>query len=337
MAPITNLFTKCSTAFYQGIDLPILVMMHGWNQDAAGAPNIDMQRLADYGFFVVVPGMRARDSAGGTKDGGAREIYDIIDVVNWVRVYSPWKYWVSQTKAALVGYSGGGGNGFSCACKFPDFFNVIVSYFGMSDYGRDGTDGWYQNNGGGIYTASIGTAIGGTPAAVPDNYYARDATAAIQNYSGGFLYLYHDKQDASVPWVHSNRIKTALDNAFLTNYSANFSDVGDAVRWYHGYPNDNPGTLSTAEPTWTAKIKSQAVWTIPASGTVTVIGYIITKRFTIWLNAGLDAAATVVYDTAAGTYTVTPLTSNPVIAVTITQGVLTASGNTAGPTLFTVA
>lgn len=331
MVDITNLGARLN--YKPGTNLPICILVHGWSGDYTSFEDTMFTRLADYGLFVASVGLRGRNSADGANDASGREAYDIYDLLTTIRTNYP--VVASSTLAAIVGYSGGGGSAFAAACKFPDAWNVIVSYFGISDYGRDGTDGWYANNNG-DYTAAIVTAVGDTPANVPDNYYARDATVAIKNFTGGYIYQYRDKQDAIVPWAHGNRIKSAMDAAGLTNYSANFSDIGDAIRYTHGYPASYPD-LIIPEPIWVAKIKSQAAWTIPAAGTITVIGYIKTKRFTIWLNTGLDAAATVVYDTVAGTYTVTPLTSNAVVAVTITQGALTASGNTDGETLFTVA
>jgi len=325
MTAITNLIAR--VCYSNTPNQPILLLGHGWNGDATSFGDTTLKRLAAYGLFVVSVGLRGRNSATGANDCSAREIYDFYDALTTVR--SRFARWVSPTKAAFFGLSAGGGNAFAIASKFPDTFNVITEYFGMSDYGRDATDGWYQNGAEG-YPAAVATAIGDTPTNVPDKYYARDATVAITNFSGGFLYLYHDKQDTVVPWVHSNRIKTVLDNASMTNYAASFTDVGDPNRWTHGYDVVIP------EATWCPKIIEQDVWTIPESGTITVIGYIVTKRFTIWLNSGLDATATVVYDTVAGTYTVTPLTSNSVVAVTITQGALSASGNTDGETLFTV-
>jgi pimeloyl-ACP methyl ester carboxylesterase len=334
MTSISNLYAKFRYAqkTYES-RLPILILVHGWGGDGTSFDGDDtLTRMANYGFFVASVGMRGRNLADGSRDASGREIHDIYDLLAYVRATYPTI--VSQDIACLYGLSGGGGNVLAAACKFPDAWNVVVSQFGMSDYGRDGTNGWY-NNASSPYPAEIAASIGDTPTNVPDRYYARDATVAIQNYSGGYLYLYHDKQDTLVPWVHSNRIKLALDAAGLSNYSANFSDAGDSPRWLHGYPKDVPD-LKLAEPTWTATMLAQADWTVPESGTVTVIGYIVTKRFSIWLNSGVDSAATVVYDTAAGTYTVTPLTSNAV-AVTITQGVLSASGNANGATLFTVA
>lgn len=320
---ITNLY--CRYAYRMRGNQPILVVMHGWSGDAAELTQADIDRLCEYGFFVIVPGLRGRNGASGARDGSRREIYDIIDAVERVKTLFPSR--IHAEKVAIVGYSGGGGNALAAACKFPDYFTTIVSHFGMSDYGRDNPDGWYYNNGGG-YTAGISSTFGGDPATVPNAYHSADATAAVQNFNGGKLYLYHDDQDATVPSVHSDRIGTAMDNASLTNYVKSITTITDDPRWTHGYPSDN-ADLIEAEPTWTAEILSRAAWTVPTDGTVTVIGYIVTKRFTIWLRAngsttyGLDAAATVVYDTATDTYTVTPLTG--AIDVTITQGAKTGS------------
>jgi predicted peptidase len=323
MAPITDLYAKYRYP-NTGINLPIVVMLHGFAQDAASVPAIDMERIANYGLFVVAPGMRGRDSADGSPDGSGREIYDIIDCVEYIK--ANYASVVDPNKIALVGYSGGGANALAAACKFPDYFTVIVDHFGMSDYGYDGTDGWWYTNA--ERQATLTTWIGDR-ASVVNPYHARLATIAVSNFTGGKLFMYHNTADSAVPVVNTNNIADAMDAAGLTNYSRNVSLPGDAIQWLHGYPNDNPGTLSTAEPTWSAEILSHAAWTIAASGTVTVIGYITTKQFTIWLNAngtaikGIDAVAIVAYNTATDTYTVTPLTG--AIDVAITQGAKTGS------------
>jgi len=134
--------------------------------------------------------------------------------------------------------------------------------------------------------------------------------------------MYHDKGDTLVPYVHSTRIKAAMDGASLTNYSYNVSEITDTDRWQHGYP-DAITDLQIPEATWAADIVSRSAWTVPASATHTVIGYIVTKRYQCWLKAngtatyGRDAAATVTYGVTPNVYTVTPLTG--AIDVTITQ------------------
>lgn len=340
MAAIANLYAKY--AFDSDLNnwpLPVVLLVHGWGGDADSFDGDDtLARLAALKLFVVSVGMRGRNGADGSRDASGREIYDLYDALTQIRADFPTIAHASN--AAIVGYSGGGGNALAAAGKFPDAFTVVVSYFGMSDYGRDGVDGWYYNSPG-DYPAEIAASVGDTPINVPDAYYARDAVTAIDNFNGGYLYMYHDTADTIVPVAHSTRVKSALDSASLTNYSYNESEAGDPVRWTHKYPADN-ADLKTAESTWGTAIRSHSAWTVNASGTVTVIGYIVTKRFSVWLGStteyggGLDEVATVEYDTETGQYTVTPLTG--ACDVFIRQGTLTATASgIVGETLLTVA
>lgn len=315
-------------------NLPIVVLLQGWGGVAADWSQSALDNIGRRGLFVCAPGLRGRDGADGSADAFGREVHDIYDALQYVRVQ--FGGIVSSDKAVLVGGSGGGGEVLAALCKFPDTFCLGVDYYGISDVGRNNPNGWYYNNDG-SYGASIGERVGNIPANTPERYYARDATAAIQNYTGGRLIIFHDESDAVVPVVHSTRITAALDAAGLSNYEAHYSKSGDAVRWTHGHSWDS-GVEYDAEEIWVPQIATATPWTIPATGTVTVIGYIVTKRFAIWLNSGLDAAATVAYSTTTGAYTVTPLTSAD-ITVAITQGALTASGTATagGATLFTVA
>lgn len=309
--------------------LPIVIIMHGYRENAADFVDVTLSRMATRGLFVAAVSMRGRDGYSGTRDDSAREIHDIHDALQHIRATKVGI--VHQTWAAIVGYSGGGGNALAAACKFPDAWAMVVSHFGMSDYGYDTTDGWHQNNGDpSTFQPILESSIGGTPAAVPNAYRARNAVEAIINYSGGHLYLYHDDADTSVPIVHSARIGAALLAASRTNYTENYTDSGDATRWLHALPNGSAPIINT-EAIWAANAvaMTHSVWTIPSSGTVQVIGYIVTKRFTIWLRSngstvyGRDAVATVAYDTATDTYTVTPQTG--AIDVTIAQGAKTGS------------
>lgn len=319
MADITNLYTKI---FYKAEAGQVPVMFcHSWDGDADSLSDQVALRLARYGFFVVPVGMRGRNSADGSRDASGYEIYDVYDALQYVR--SNYADYCHPTKAVVFGNSGGGGNVLAAACKFPDAWSCVVSYFGMSDYGRDNPDGWYYQVGAAAQ-AELETAIGNDPATVPNNYYARDATAAITNFPDGKIFLFHDEDDAVVPIVHSERVVSALNGAGLSNYIANFTDASDTIRWTHGGPD-----LIDAEQIWKSDALNNSAWTIATSGTVTVIGYIVTKRFTIWLRAngssnyGLDAVATVVYDTAVDSYIVTPLTGS--IDALITQGAKTGS------------
>lgn len=325
MTAITNLYSTYSYPVGKS-NLPIVVAMHGYG-GASFDPAAVLNRMARYNAFVISPGMRGRNGASGSQDSSGREIYDIYDAIEYVKITYPTI--INPNNICITGYSGGGGNALAFACKFPDYANVIVSHFGMSDYGYlpchyDGNVTW----------------MGGTYAEVPNNYRARCAKEAIGNFSGGHLYFFHDTEDATLPVCNSIQAAATMAAAGLTNYSESYTDASDDPRWIHGNPavGDSGEPCIQSEPIWLQAVVDgmYPAWTIPTSGTLTVIGYIKTKRFTIWLNSGIDAEATVSYDTTTHQYTVTPLTTADV-AVTITEGSLTASGTISGVYTFTAA
>ena len=318
---ITDLYaTYAYPANHTGLsNLPILVVMHGYGSGAFAASPI-LERMASYGVFAVAPGMRGRDVAGGTPDSGGRELYDIYDVLAHVR--STFASRVSTTRAGIVGYSGGGGNALGCAAKFPDAFEVVVSHFGMSDYGE--------------WTSTSDAWVGGDVTEIPDAYATRAYRASVaQNFTGGHLWLYHDEDDVVVPVNNSTDVADAMATAGRTNYEISITDSGDAVRWIHGNPfigNSGEPNIAT-EANWLSALAAgtHTAWTVPTSGTVDVRGYIVTKRFEIWLGgtsraapgAGLDEVASVTYDTTTHSYTIAPSTGPT--DVHITEGSLSAS------------
>lgn len=324
-----------------GTNLPIVIVMHGFAQSVADFDTPAFKRFARYGAFCAFVEMRGRGSSEGTPDVSAREIYDIVDAVTYIT--TNYSGVVDANNINLVGYSGGGGNAYAIAAKFPDLFNTVTVFFGVSDYGYDVTDGWYQNGATAGTKTSMETWIGGNPTGVPNSYHARAHVLGVTNYTGGYLWIFHDDQDTSVPIINMTNVTDALDAAALTNYADSITTTSSNPRWTHSLPIAGAAVIR-AETTFMPVIVAgtHAAWTVATSGTVTVLGYIATKRFTIWLRAtggstyGLDAAATVVYDTATDTYTITPLTTGG-IDVTIAQGAKVGSGtNITGETSVVV-
>lgn len=324
--PITNLFS--SYHFPIGAtDLPVLIVMHGYSS-AAYTNTTMLQRMAARGLFVAGVGMRGRNSASGSQDSSGRELWDIYDALTHIRAtYGQ----VSQTEAGIAGYSGGGGNCFGMAARFPDTFSVVASHFGMSDYGHQAPpDGWSGTN---------TTWVGGTRAAVPDAYHARFFVDAVaENYTGGHLFMYHDEGDVTVPVVHTEQVTAALVAAGRSNYTESITTASDSPRWSHGNPivGDSGEPCIATEDEWAAALAAETYssWTVPTTGTMIVPGYLKTKRFEIWLGTttqagsggGLDEYATVTYDTGAGTYTVTPETGPLDVFVKQAGMTATASG-----------
>jgi pimeloyl-ACP methyl ester carboxylesterase len=294
-------------AYYtEAANQPILVVMHGFSGGVAAFDADTRTRLARFGVFAVFVEMRGRGTSGGNEDASAREIQDIVDAVEYVK--TNYAAYVDPTQVHIVGYSGGGGNALAAAAKFPDYWNSVTSFFGMSDYGHDATDGWYQNGASGSHQTLMQTWIGGTPAAVPDAYHARASVLAITNYSGGHLWLFHDTDDTSVPVVNAQNVADAMDGAALTNYTLDITTAPDDPRWEHGYPNsDDKPDLIEAEPTFIAPMidGTHPAWTVPASGTLKVAGWLDTKRFRLDLGTLDNEFGTVVYNMTTRVFTIT--------------------------------
>lgn len=272
---------------------PTVAILEGYDGTASDMPSLDKARFAGYGFFCVFPYLRGRGTSGGSNDSNGYEIQDIVDCINAARVAYPSQS--HQTVAYVVGYSGGGGNALGCLSRFPDFFASGVDHFGMSSYSQ-----WWTDNA--AYRTKMNTRIGldavtGTPANVPDLYASRETRAAIANYTGGFLFIFHDPADATVLPAHSVAVVNAMSGAGLSNYSYN---TGTA--WGHTYP------IPAAEPYWTSQILGYGAWTVPASGTLKVGGYLDTKRFRLTLGTGLDEFGQVVYDMSTRVFTITATT-----------------------------
>ena len=300
-------------------NLPIVVHMHGFAGSVGGMMARNWVRQAQQGAFVVVPSLRSADGTQGTPDWSGREIHDIFDAINVVR--TNYAAVVNTNLVCIAGYSGGGGNAMNYATKFPDSAAVIASHFGISDYGYNTTWGWYQTTATVGQKSSLDTYIG-TPGAAPDAYRTRSSIDAMPvNYSGGWTYFFHDESDASVSINQTQAMVTNLVANGRANFTTNYSNssMSSSARYLHQNPNDGSGAAAS-ESIWLTALVNGAhnPWTIPESGTLRVNGYVVTKRFKVWLGGGTNEVANLTYDSAARSYTVTPLTAP--LDFTVTQG-----------------
>ncbi len=290
--PIDDLYARCADP--GGADRPVVALMHGYSQQAHDVPDAVLARIARRGLVACAFGMRGRDGAAGTPDASGREVMDVVDGVRAARARVPS---ASPDRAVCAGYSGGGGNCLAAAAKFPDFWTDVADHFGISDYGADPAWGWAQD----------GTARGATlawlgdPATNADAYRARDHARCVPNLAGGFLYVFHDREDHDVGVEQSLHVAAVLGALGRTNYAVSITGPGDDPRWSHGLPT---GPLAATEDAWAAAAASRAhaPWTVPARGTLRVCGYVVTKRFSVWLGDGTRAVADLDYDAEARTY-----------------------------------
>lgn len=312
--PINNLHGQ---VFYDSssASMPLVVYAHPYSDNGAGLedPCWDQNSTnmvtawASNGWIVAQFSLRGRHGSGGTNDDSARELYDIWDGIHYVQTNSTYaSKWNHYT--TLVGFSGGGGNALGFACKFPDTIGMYVDYFGMSDYGYDSTFGWYQESG---PHPSLQANIGGTPVAVPNAYWSRDALNAIAtNLLGGFLYIYQNDSDSTVFPDQSSRVNTAFSSAGNNRILYTHS----ATLYQHQIPS-SPPWLPDSFSQWSALVSSSADWSMPLTGTVRVLGYMKTKSWEIWLGGGTNSVADLTYDTTAQTFTVNPLTGSTQVRI----------------------
>jgi pimeloyl-ACP methyl ester carboxylesterase len=291
---------------------PVIVLNHSWGTSFDYYGSNDLAFLVGYGAFVVVPGLRGRPSTDD-RDASGREIQDALDALAEVR--ARYSQHASQTKAVTGGVSGGGGNALVLMLRAPDAFMGGFVFAGMGDYAA-----WH-----GVapspYPGQIETAVGGTPAAVPAKYDARNATEGLPiNYLGGTIHVRHDVDDPTVPIAIARALDTSFTNA--SNARLNYSEVSLSP--------DHPSSLANAPLRAALKTMfhqviggGQEPWSVSETGTMTVRGWLKTKRFEILAGNLDDHELTVTYDTTTGSYTLTPETGE--VTVTVTQGELTAT------------
>ncbi|MCK5607888.1 prolyl oligopeptidase family serine peptidase [Candidatus Pacearchaeota archaeon] len=298
-------------------NLPVSILMHGWNSDYTAFSEVTVNRFASYKSLVIVPGMRGRNGADSSRDASAMEIYDIYDAVQYV--IDSFADIIDSTKITIIGYSGGGGNVLAACCKFPDFWNLAVDYFGISDYGYNETYGWYQQEPG--RRSAIVNSIGCEPASCRDNYRSRNTVEAINNYKSP-LYIFHDPDDYNVEVSHSRRINE--ERTICTFY---YEDT----LYTHAFPAGNPN-LITSEALYSSRITTNNRIAIPNTGNYRIIGYLKTIPFEIRLGNRDDEVAQLAYNLMDTIFTVTPLTG--AMDVNIIIGDIDSTTNINTQTIF---
>jgi len=300
------------------LNAPIAVVMHGYsfstNNFAAVLANA--QRLRDRGFFVLTVAMRGRDGSDGVRDSGGLEIYDIYDAIEGVKADTDFNGLIDPTSVYITGYSGGGGNVMSALTKFPDYFRAGASFFGMSDYGYDGTLGWYANGASSSHRAILRNDIG-TPGAsdlVTDRYMARDSSLAARNNPYSEIHLFANAAEITCPITHhADFLNTATAHAAFAGEFSNITVHTGMPGVYHDF--DNNGTNSAdeqqywphGEPTADQQAAAEnwfvdhllsgqiAQPVLNTSDELFVAGYVRTKPFLAWIGDGQNGAAELDY------------------------------------------
>lgn len=274
-----------------GIKKPVVVIMHGWTGTMSDVRPV-AKVAANEGLFAVNVALRGRDGSQGTADAGRLEIHDIYDAVQYA--LDSYCGETDEQDVNIWGYSGGGGNAFSAVVKTPDMFNRAASFFGISDYG------YWRTHGGQQYATSVADRTGGTPAAVPARYASSRSLSGVANNPWTSFHLFWDEEEQTNPEYFNTEWLDIADGLGYTNSDANKSFVSDSHRWLHAYPNGTNDDLTWALTNLLIpEIQSspRALVEIPDAGApeFTVLGFLLTRKFKIYLDDAVSAVAKVRY------------------------------------------
>ena len=272
---------------------PLLLVMHGYTGSRKSVAT-DLRELAARGVVAVAPDMRGRGDSGGRWDSGGLDVHDIADAA--LAAQRRFGAEIDARNLNVVGYSGGGGNAIGCAVRFPDLFRTCVSFFGISDYGW-----WYHSDVSPKRSRLLEDALGGSPEKVPEPYAARNYNAAAGNVRLARLHLFWDEEEKlDLPGM-IEAFAEQHRKAGLANVIVHRSRKSDPVRWIHGYRTDNPHLSGPADSLFMPDVvKTGPSPRLPKRGRLVVPGYLVTRRFQVWLGDGQQGRATVEYDLTDG-------------------------------------
>ena len=257
---------------------PLLAVMHGFGGQSGDVAQ-DIRDLSAAGMFCVAPDMRGRGDSAGEWDAGGLDVHDIVDAL--LAAIQKYPDEIDQTNINIVGYSGGGGNCYLAATRFPDLFHVAAPFFGISDYGL-----WHETRGRPDCNEVMEKALGGEPSEKPAVYAARNTCLAAGNARATRWHIFWDEKETACPPILNEKFIEACHAVGLRNVTPHKSRVNNKTRWIHGYRKNQP-QLGRADRIFCGEIRSAVPdLSLPISGALTVCGYLVTRHFQVFVEDG---------------------------------------------------
>lgn len=263
-----------------------LFATHGWHQAIAPFKHMDEPEEGLEYLYVQVD-MRGRAFSQGKPDCNALELMDIYDAVKVVRErYGD--YLIDPDVIYFEAGSGGGGNAFALAGKFPDLFAAITALYGISDYGD-----WYRRDEIGEFRDEFDVWIGFSPDENDEAYRARSGLYLVENLLSP-MYIVHGETDERVPVHHSRNYFEAALAAGKGDLVSYFEMKGVGTRSHTG--NATKEQLDQAHRESQANRKAnQTPIELPKKGRLVIGGFLVTKHFKVIL-ADQGKMAAINYD-----------------------------------------
>ena len=274
----------------------LLATTHGWHMSVFDFKNFDTPQTD---CLLVEVDMRGRAFSGGKQDCNGLELFDVIDAVEYAKKHYS-SYLISTDVVFFEGGSGGGGNAYALAGKFPDYFAQITAMCGITDYGV-----WYDNDAIGEFKDELDVWIGDRNNQMA--YNSRSGIHLLKNLYSPLL-ITHGAKDIRVPCYHAeDYIKRAneLGKSNLIKF-LKFENAGGQDHWDNMTNEDLKFMSETCKSERANHFKPID---IPNEGEMTVGGYLVTKKFEIFLNS-IDKVAHIKYDYLNKTFTVIGVNDN---------------------------
>jgi len=310
-------------------------------------PDSMAQRIASMvdpvsGRAPVFLKMQTRGRGNGGTIDYTRDTQDAVDIMDHAAAAMGAKVFGYSTNsdgtfktgvvpAIALGYSTGGLDAFSFACRFPDRCIAVGVFFPNYDIGYDQEDSYYAKQASLRPTVSGQVQPGGdvrldTGAAGLDQYLARNVIDAIAQVAalGIHVFVFGDYDETEgLPSI--SRLKKALE-AFPEAKDfvhIHITQTGDSNRILHADGANGASEQYAERYMFPYVLEKAAEWTVPRESPpkgLRLLGWMKTKLFEIWMGpntnpkstagaGGKDHAADFYYNYSTRAYTIKPVTS----------------------------
>ncbi len=269
----------------------ILAGTHGWH--------MSIPEFAEYGapqsdYLQLQIDMRGRAFSNGCPDCNGWELFDIIDAIEYAKKHYA-QYILDPEVVYFQAGSGGGGNAFAIAGKFPDYFAHVVAMTAMSDYAL-----WYRNDARGEFRDELEVWIGSIENEMA--YASRSGLTVLPNLCSPMA-IVHGDGDIRVPEYHSSiyvdRAKALGKRPLLHYYKMHGVGGPDHFSFITDWQMDAMKQFCEAQ-----RQAHRMPVQIPRRGKMVIAGYLVTKAFSVILK-DIDRVAEIFYDLDSKTFTVT--------------------------------
>lgn len=269
----------------------ILASTHGWHMSIPAFSPLGDKPSGEY--LKVIVDMRGRAFSDGKPDCSGYELYDIYDAIEFVKEHYK-EYIIDESTVYFEAGSGGGGNCYEILCKFPDYFAAATALCGMSDYAE-----WYRDDKTGEFRDELSVWIAPDPDRYPMEYRSRSGIDGINNLYTP-LFIAHGETDVRVPVHHArNYVKKAAASGKgeLVKY-LELKGVGTMSHWGNATEEQMETVRRLSEEN---RLCHRVPVEIPDKGTLTVHGYVVTKKFSVFLD-DIGKCAGLTYDLSLGKF-----------------------------------